>query len=435
MKEIYKVSILISISMLAYYLQYLLNIILSRHLTADIYGDYGVAMSIMILLSSVILFGSNQSAKRFVPMYKEQKNQEKLRSFVFWNLKTIFMALIAFSVFILFATLILHCLKVIHILKHHLLVYALFISPAVAISTLTLDYLLSIDLIITSNILSRILRNGLFILFFSLANYILGITFFTSMIISVIWLIVFFLISYIGILIVIFRHPEILINARRIFHENLFDDKKVWIKTSISLFIAGVVFNMGSYISLYVVEIICPNEDYVGFYTAILSICAIFFLLPSCTSNYALPHIGKMFESKNAQMLLQSKINTVNSCNFFIVLFLNLVIIFYGKSILGTFGAIYQQAYIPLVISVIGFSIEAIFSLQGSSLSYSGYEKLVVIVLSVKFAVIMIFGFWLAYCFGVVGISIATTMASIVSTIIYHTYCAKNIPVKTCTFF
>ncbi len=421
--------------MLAYYLQYLLNIILSRHLTADIYGDYGVAMNTLILLSSAILFGSNQSAKRFIPMYKGQKDKRELRSFVFWNIKTIIIALSIFSVFILFTTLLLHYLRITHILKHHLLIYALFISPIAAISTLTLDYLLSIDLVITSNIFSRILRNSLFILFFSLAAYVIEINFFTSTLITIIWIAVFFLLSCIGVLTVIFACPEILFNTGKTFQENSLNDKKIWIKTSMSLFIAGIIFNIGSYISLYMVEIVCPNEQYVGFYTAILSICTIFSLLPSCTSNYVLPYISKMFESKKAKIFLQTRINAVNSFNFFVVLSIDFIIILYGKKILGTFGAIYQEAYIPLIISIIGFSIEAIFCLQGSSLSYSGHEKLVVTVLAVKLIVMTILGFWLVYYFGIIGISIATTASSIVRTVIYLIYCTKNIPVKTCTFF
>lgn len=435
MKNLHNVSILVLISLLAYYLQYLLNIVLSKHLTTDIYGDYGVAMNTLTLLSCVLLFGSNQSAKRFIPMYKAQKDPKKLTNFVFWNLKIIIIALLVFSVFILFTALILHYLRIIHILKHHLLLYALFISPIVAISTLALDYLLSINLVITSNVLSRVLRNLLFILFFSLATYIVEAHFFTSPLIIIIWVTVFFLLSCISIFTIFFTCPEILINIGRIFQEKSPDDKKVWTKTSLNLFMAAVMYNIGSYLPLYMVEIVCPNEQYVGFYTAILSICTILWLLPSCTSNYVVPYISKIFESKKNQNFLQTRINVVNLFNFLLVLSINLIVIVYGKKILGTFGPTYQEAYIPLVISTIGFSIDTIFYLQESSLTYSGYEKLVIIVLSVKFIVMIIPGFWLVYYFGIVGISIATMTSSIVRAIIYQIYCAKNIPVRTCTFF
>jgi O-antigen/teichoic acid export membrane protein len=68
-KEIKIPLVLLGLNTSSYLINYSLNVILARHLSAHIYGDYSVAIKVLTIMVELALFGTQVGTKRFLAKY------------------------------------------------------------------------------------------------------------------------------------------------------------------------------------------------------------------------------------------------------------------------------------------------------------------------------------------------------------------------------
>ncbi|RUR09885.1 oligosaccharide flippase family protein [Legionella sp. km772] len=136
---------LLVIAVFGYVMKYIMNIVLSQHLSAERYGDFSIALKILALTSSLALLGTNSSTVRFISSYLQDKRTLKLKSFIEWNVK-----LVRYSFFIclLIGGLSIGIMHVLHwwnwkdITSYHLAIYMLWVTPVASTFMLLGSYLL-----------------------------------------------------------------------------------------------------------------------------------------------------------------------------------------------------------------------------------------------------------------------------------------------------
>ncbi len=87
---------LVGLGIAAYFVKYFLNIILTRHLTPSEYGDLAVFLRTVIILSLVLLLGTNNSTKKYLSKYLVKKDIKNIREFIIWNSRVVRKALLIY---------------------------------------------------------------------------------------------------------------------------------------------------------------------------------------------------------------------------------------------------------------------------------------------------------------------------------------------------
>ena len=62
------------------------NVIISNHLSLDVYGDFAVAWRALQLISLLMVFGSTVSANKYVQKYIKSGSSRPRKDFLIWNM-------------------------------------------------------------------------------------------------------------------------------------------------------------------------------------------------------------------------------------------------------------------------------------------------------------------------------------------------------------
>ena len=62
------------------------NVIISNHLSLDVYGDFAVAWRALQLISLLMVFGSTVSANKYVQKYIKSGSSCPRKDFLIWNM-------------------------------------------------------------------------------------------------------------------------------------------------------------------------------------------------------------------------------------------------------------------------------------------------------------------------------------------------------------
>lgn len=427
------VLILFILGLISYVLRLVLNVILANHMSTAMFGDYGVAIGVLTGLTTLLLLGSHEAVIKYVPLYKETGDSEKIRAFVKWNIRLILGVFLVYYLIIAAAIVIFFKSSPAAFLVSHMAMYFLVMAPVAAVAILIIHYMLGEDRIILSTTLDIVVRYVILIIVALTAVFFVSDSF-TNEIIITAWIIVCLLIIALGLAALLSGHRNILSQVSTVVKAKIpAIDARAWYRDSIGLAILGTVYALGGYLDLYIVELIGVNEDMVGLYVAILAITEFFFIFPSATSKFVIPHINKMFLSPEHQADLQKRINTTNFFNVVLAVALASVIIIFREPILATFGPEYVAASLPLVFVVIGVTMNAIGDLPDQLLTYAGYENQVTIFIVAEVLTLIGVGTVLCYFYGLLGLSVATLISLSLRLVLCYWLARKKLPVKSLT--
>ena len=425
------VIVLFILGFASYILRYFLNVILAHHMSMAMFGDYGVAIGVLTGLTTLLLLGTNDTVRKYVPLYKENGETEKLRAFIKWNIKLVLVGFVVYYLIIAAAVFIFFNGSLTNLLYFHMAMYFLLMAPVAAIAMLIIDYLLGEDRVILSTCIDVVIRYGVLIVIAFTVVYYVSDSFTNEIVLSA-WIIVSLLVIVLGLLPFILGKKSIVERATTVLKSRISaEDARMWYKDSAGLVILGTIYALGGYLDLYVVEGIGRNEEMVGLYVAILSITEFFFIFPSATSKYVIPHISKMFGSSDQQAELQKRINKTNLFNVVIAVVLAALIIIFREQILGIFGPGYVVASLPLVVSVIAVTLNAIGDLPDQLLTYTGFENQVTLFIIAEIITLIGLGSFLCYYYGLLGVCMGMLASMSLRLVLCFWLARKKLPVKS----
>ena len=116
------------IALVSYGLKNITNMFLARNLMVGLYGDFTLGIKTFAVVSTLLLLGSGNATKRFLPNYLYNEDNRNINNYVLWNIRLLLLSNISFLVFLLiFIVLVLglHLFNIKALMAHHFVVYIL----------------------------------------------------------------------------------------------------------------------------------------------------------------------------------------------------------------------------------------------------------------------------------------------------------------------
>jgi len=168
------------IALVSYGLKNITNMFLARNLMVGLYGDFTLGIKTFAVVSTLLLLGSGNATKRFLPNYLYNEDNRNINNYVLWNIRLLLLSNISFLVFLLiFIVLVLglHLFNIKALMDHHFVVYILLLVPLGSFALLLPQYLLSNKNVYWYNFLKNVAKYILYIIILIPAVYFIGIIF------------------------------------------------------------------------------------------------------------------------------------------------------------------------------------------------------------------------------------------------------------------
>lgn len=412
-----KVTSLFALAVLGYLLKMLLNLFLARHLPANLYGDYSVAIRVLTILVTLSLFGTNIGVNRFFAKYLHLNERATATTYLAWNIKLLG---ITFLIAFILATasfslmLALHYLNIQDLNQYYLAAYILWLVPFAAIGTLMASFVLTSNRILLSSFYKSPFKYLVELILFMIVVLYIDPELNNLSIIFVLFL-SFILIIMISTLSI---SDEILILFRQGFKHSVSTSlsQKDWLKTSSSLIANNIIFTVSCTLDLFAVELFAAKQSHVGYYAAALSIVSILWLIPTNAYQGLKYRLAVLF-AKDHREELQYRLNRINAIVFSVVIILILLIAFFANSILSYFGPEYVKAEQELIILAIASGIACIGHVAPVLLVFAGYENQVLKWSFIELLLMLILVFPATYYFDILGTAVSTAAIMLIKPI------------------
>jgi O-antigen/teichoic acid export membrane protein len=405
------VFFLILISAVGYILNILFHNYLTHRLPPDLYGDLAIALNVLEITATLLLFGTEISAMRYIPMLQKICQED---TFIHWNFYIVKKISLYFFLFLFLSLLLLFVFHLDEkLINLHTAYFILFAAPFSGVFGLYIADLTSKNNVLTAALIGSIVRYLLIWFFFIFTLEVAGLRI-DNLMIALIYIFSFFLLSALAIYFYNrFNKPisfKQLIGARKVHHK----DVTIWKKSSLKNFLANLVFLLFIYVDKIILEIVHSSEDIVGYYSIIVMLAGLFSLIAQSASQVLAPYISSMTYEKEKSQLLQRVVNTSNGVVFVLSVVLFVSYFLFGKEILSLFGknghyAIVYTAFIYLCISQLFLELGRL-SLR--FLLYNDMTEYINKVISLSLILLVAGGVILTNYFGLYGLIAAHIVTS-----------------------
>jgi O-antigen/teichoic acid export membrane protein len=393
---------------------FLLNLIFHRYLTHNMspaaYGDFCIGLNILEIASTFLLFGTEISAMKFIPLLQKK---HAAQSFITWNfhfVKKLFYGFLSLVVFSIFVLTVLENTK-----DLHTSFWIILATPIAALYALMLVYLNTQNLVLLSTGINTLLRYLLLIAIFFLFFDLLHIKV-TGIMLSGIYLTVFSILAIFTIILYNRKNKTTLPFALFFSNKKLFfNQQQEWKSSSIKYLFSNLLFLLFIYIDKIILETVHEDENIVGHYAAIVLLAGLFSLVSQSSGTFLSPHIsGLLHDNKNLSQL-QNLIRKANKNLFTLFTILFLVYVIFGKTILSYFGknGEYESIYYGLIFLSASQIFLEIGNVSLRFLLYGGHTEFINKILLSALITLFILGILLTYTFGIYGIILAHILASL----------------------
>ena len=291
---------------------YFINVLLARWLGPDEYGDYSVAINVILLASIIFLLGRDYLLVRFLPKYIHKGHWRFARGLINRDMKgMIAVGLIMVLISALFAVILIPFLHVDFKLFEflHPVLYFLWIIPLFGFAVYLAKLLRSLKHIYLSVVLVRFLNPVIFTILFCLFFYFykeIGIYHVLFLYGISIMLVILFQLFFCSMLI-----PKQIIKTRPRY------DKKVWRLEATQLLFANFLITAFFSMQIVLFEVFSHNEKQIGIYAAVLVINSFYMLIASAVAYVISPFISPLARKGN----LSKQQHFVNECNIVLLVF------------------------------------------------------------------------------------------------------------------
>lgn len=428
----------VSIAVLGYLINYFLNLFVAKHTAPHFYGDFSVAVRVLLIVTTLTMLGTDISTKRFLSKYVTDNDYKKAANFMHWNLKLVrvtfiiclVVALVSVAIVLIFDHMGIHPMD-----KYHMALYFLWVAPLAALALLLVSYMMCHQHFIVATAFANLARYGFLFAYLVVAVYLFDDTL-DSM--TLLWgfMAVMFVIIILQIAFMRWRVPRLFSSAlwalSNLKNKSGDPSRQEWLKTSIRLIVNGAVYVLIGSMDLIILEIFHPAEADVGHYAALLTIVGITWVVPAASFDLLRTKISSLIDSPRE---LQACVTTSIGVAAAITLVLISIIAAMGKILLSHFGPSYVSVYDALLVVLAGGFIGVMGSASTILLAFSGCELKMLIVTLGEFVVFAVLGSVLAYYYGVMGMAIATLLAISLKVIAMVVLAKRMLSVKPLVLF
>ena len=149
----------------------ILNTFIASHVSAALYGDFSIAMSMICFTAPYFVFGAAASLSKFIPKYYSQNESLLFSGLIHWMLRSaayaiaIGLPLICLLLCIIF---LLHRYQLLPLDSLHMAFYAQLAAPLFAVITLIYVFLRSVRYIMLASFIKTTLKTITFFILFAL---------------------------------------------------------------------------------------------------------------------------------------------------------------------------------------------------------------------------------------------------------------------------
>lgn len=365
------VAKLILIYIACYGVLYFVNTIIAKVISPTEYGVYGLIINTISTLGMYVMLGFDEASGYFIALYHENKKWNFLRGYYNFILKGfLYIGTPLFLLgMILFGSNFLNVdfSRFENVLDKFEMAYPvtlfLWAIPLIAILYILRPILYSLEqpkiviflLGIFLPVIHLILILAVFFLLGRNHIYYMVMAYFCTLIFIISAMLIFIRIE----------------TPQQVWRVSLEKDVPGWVKFAFPLFIYSALSSSIETISLFSMKLLHVNQEYLGFYEAIVVIGG--FLLK--TIPYALlvtqgAHIITYLQNKDYEELQK----TMDKGFYILVIFsasVLLLLMLFGKYMLHQFGAKYEEAYYGLIIYGVANSLNMYTLIGASLLSYT----------------------------------------------------------------
>jgi glutamate:GABA antiporter len=422
------------LGLVSYALMYIFNTVLTSFLPASAYGEIYICLRLIIIFSLIIIVGTNFSAKKHLSRFFEEKNNCMVQNYIRWNIFFITKPFLVFiSILIVLSLLAYFGIPVID----KFTLGFLWIVPFNAVLIIFNSYIQSNKWPILYYFFNKIASILITLFFIGVGVVFFGLTVDIKSIIYIVF------ISILTALILEFLLIRMTLRAYDIgklfsFNWSLKNNTlkalgESWSSDAFKLMINFLIIGQIYVIGLYILKYIGSNNNSIGYYSAILVITNVIFIMPSSITSLMDAGIAPMLAQKKYNDL-QSNITTINRFNICILILVFSVIVFFSEYLLSLFGEEYIAAQIPLIIQSFALLLLALFLPSIEILTYWNSKKILKFSIT-EALVLTVSGFVLVYYFDLLGLSIAVLLTSLVKVILVYLTLKKNIPISPLSIF
>jgi|GEM_PF-2679222 len=394
-------------AVIGYLFQYSCNIYLARLLLPGDYGDFAVALSMLLLLSTALELGASKTIPKYIHLYKKNEDIPRITGLLrgFLTATLCISALVTF----LIAGIAYLDLEIAHKAnseQFHPLILALCFLPFIIPSNILASSLKCINPRVNSE-LPRLSLYGLTLLFLWTytafgfdGNDWSGTALFgtANLIVLTIYIVLAF--RYIP------RH-YLTITPEYEWRE--------WLPTSVPIMVSSILFVGTRQADLFMVEAFDASEASVGYFAAASQTAQGLITIYITLNLIYGSRIGKSI-TEGREAIKKTLRNMAGFMGCFCLIFL-LCLIFFGKYILGLFGPEYIQAYPTMILLTIAASVRVTSGGYITFLQYYGKQNQV---LAVQFGVLLlalVLNSMLIPRYSIFGAAVSSTICFIIMSI------------------
>ena len=386
-------TLLVVFSLVSLGISYATSILVARILGPTGFDQYAVAVATLALLSTVAEAGVGKLSIQMLPAYESSGHWQLAAGFWRYSLALVLLISCLLSIVIVVVDMVGD-----RRLDHHAVLMAAAFLPGLALAGVSVDFVMANRNPIPGSIISRLIipvATLLFILGSSLALPS----------VSPAWAVACFGGgSLVGATLAtaVYRYKA----APQIFAASPTYDRKYWFRECLTFVALATMVSWIFKISLIMLDALSIPAVEVASFAAALETGCLILLISKSTDKYFQPYITVMIEheawEEGVHVMHRRRIWIGAICLLFMVL-----IVTFGKSILGLYGDTYVSGYSQLCLIAAGCCIWTLFSLSSSYLKFSGRNRLVLIVTAATALAMAILTLSLGYHWGATGAAMA----------------------------
>jgi O-antigen/teichoic acid export membrane protein len=368
------------VGMAGYAVAFLTNVVLSRLMGSEIFGDYSVAFAVLGVLTSLALVGSDQAANRFIPHLSGAGDRKRLGDYLVWNIRWLFkpfLLVVALAAATLAVAALTDLLGLKAIEDYHLAVHAIWIAPLSAACLLVGSYFVALGHSVLGGAFRNLLPNASILVFILAAAWLLGASVGRGLVILVVWAVAFGSLLALQMWTLKRREPDAYRAVRAAFGNRAVGADPRWASTStwmLGMTICSIVL---WHLDLLIVEIVDPSEAETGYYAAIVIVARMLHLVPLYMGFMVGPRVGFAYDRPDQYGALQRAIDASNAIVAGVSVAVLGAIVIWGREILDLFGPGYRGAETALFILAAGVFVGGLTRQSRSILMSSGGERIV----------------------------------------------------------
>lgn len=423
-------ALLALLGVAGYGLAVLTNLLLSHQLGPEVYGDYSVGFTVLTMMTTLSLLGTDMSAGRFIPGLRRDRDDIGLRGYFGWNRRRVGRAfvgvLLVYLLFLLVATTT-HVLGYKRMSEYHLAFHSLWIVPILAVGVLFRRYLVASGHALAGGILAGLAPYLLILASIGIAVAGLHVPLRDAPVIIAVWAVSFSVLTALQFA-MLRRSEPAMYEAFRHGGRGMASSERLWARACDGMMMVRVSGLALWHLDLLIVEAVAPDEASVGLYAAVLLLARILQLVPGYVMFMIQPRVGTASADASARPALQRAIHAANLILLIVSSLILAGMLLERQAILGWFGPDFPTAAPALVPLAIGAFVAAMTRQSRVILMTSGGERILSRISVAGLVLLVVAGVPVTRAYSIFGMAVVSSLVLVGQAMVVYLFARRQLP-------